>query len=103
MTEVFKIVHDFYHLEATVKLNFNTIRTSGGNKYKLQKSSCHYNIRKYSVSSRVVNMRNSLPNDAVEADTTNAFQNLDKYWSNQDVLFNFYADLIGTGSLPICM
>jgi len=26
-----------------------------------------------------------------------------KYWSNQDVLFNFNANLIGTGSLPICM
>jgi len=52
--EVFKIVHDFYHL--------------------------------------------------VEADTINTFKNrLDKYWSNQDVLFNFNADLIGTGSLPICM
>jgi len=38
----------------------------------------------------------------VEADTVNAFKyRLDKYWSNQDVLFDFNADL--TGSVPICM
>jgi len=49
-------------------------------------------------------MWNSLPNDVVEADTINTFKNyVDKYWSNQDVLFNFNATLIGTGDLPICM
>jgi len=48
-------------------------------------------------------MWNSLPNDVSEADTINTFKNrLDRYWSNQDVLFNVGVDLIGTGSLPIC-
>jgi len=104
MAEVFKIVHNFFHLEAAVKLNFNTFCTTRGNKYKLQKSSCHYNTGKYAFSSGVVNMWNSLPNNVVEADTINTFKNrLDRYWSNEDVLFNFYADLIVTGSLPICM
>jgi len=28
---------------------------------------------------------------------------LDKHWSNQGVLFDFNADLTGTGSVPICM
>ena len=47
---------------------------------------------------------NSLSNEVVEADTVNAFKHrLDKYWSNQDVLFGFNADLTGTGSVPICM
>jgi len=49
-------------------------------------------------------MWNSLPNDIVEAETINTFMNhLDKHWSNQDVLFNFHADIAGIGSLPICM
>jgi len=40
----------------------------------------------------------------VEADTVNAFKyRLDKHWSNHDVLFDFNADLTGTGSVPICM
>jgi len=86
MVEVFKIVHSFYQLEAAVKLNFNTFSMTRGNKYKLQKFLCHYNIRKYSFSSREVNMWNSLSNDLVEADTINTFKNrLDKYWFNQDV------------------
>jgi len=84
MIEVFKIVHNFYKLEAAVKLNFNIFSTTRGNKYKLhvQKSSCHYNIRKCSFSSRVVglNMWNSLPNDMAESDTINTFKNrLDEY------------------------
>jgi len=65
---------------------------------------CHYNIGKYSSCARVVNIWDSLPNEVVEADTVNAFKyRLDKYWSNQDVLFDFNADLTGTGGVPVCM
>jgi len=49
-------------------------------------------------------MWNNLPNDVFEANGINTFKNrLDKCWSNQGVLFNFNADLVGTDSLPICM
>jgi len=72
--------------------------------YKLQKFMRHYNIRKYSFCARVVNIWNSSPNEVVEAATVNAFKyRLDKHWSNQEVLFDFNADLTGTGSVPICM
>ena len=65
---------------------------------------CHYNIRKYLFCAGVVNTWNSLPNDVVEADTVNAFKyRLDKHWFNQDILFDFNADLSGTRSVPICM
>jgi len=58
---------------------------------------CHYNIRKYSYCTLVVNIWNSSPNDVVEADTVNAFKyRLEKHWSNQYVLFDFNADLTGT-------
>ena len=46
MIEVFKIVKNYYDLEAVVKLNFNTFSTTRGNNYKLQKFTCHYNLRK---------------------------------------------------------
>ena len=106
MVEVFKIVHNYYDSEAAVKLNFNTFSTTRRNMYKLQKFMCHYNTRKYSFCARVVNIWNSLLNDVVEANTVNAFKyRLDKHWSNEDVLFDFNADLTGTGTLyvnPLC-
>jgi len=106
MIEVLKIVHNYYNSEAAVKLNFNTFNTTIGNMYKLQKFMCHCKIRKYSFCAQVVTIWNSLPNGVVdvEADTVNAFKyRLDKHWFNQDILFNFNADLTGTGSVPICM
>jgi len=54
--------------------------------YKLQKFTCHYNLRKYSFCSRAVNIWNNLPNEVVEVDTINIFKNrLDKYRTNQEV------------------
>jgi len=104
MIEVYKIVHNYCDSKTAVKMNFNSFQTTRGNNYKLQKFVCHYNLRKYLFCSRVVNVWNSLPNNAVEADTINIFKNrLDKHWLNQEVLFNFNADLTGSGSVPICM
>jgi len=75
-----------------------------GNKFKLQKFTCHYNIRKYSFCSRVINIWSSLPDHVVEADSINSFNSrLDKDWTNQDVIYNYDCDLTGTGGLPVCM
>jgi len=52
----------------------------------------------------VVNIWNSLPDSVVDADTLNTFKNrLDKHWLDQDVLYNFYSELTGTGGASICM
>jgi len=49
-------------------------------------------------SVRVVNIWNSLPNWVV-ANTTNTFKaRLDKFWHNQDIVYDFTAQLQGTGS-----
>ena len=38
----------------------------------------------------------------VEADSVNSFKSrLDKYWANHEFVVN--SELIGTGSLPVCM
>jgi len=40
----------------------------------------------------------------VEADSINSFKSqLDKYCTNQDVIYNYECDLTGTGGLPVCM
>ena len=73
---------------------------------ELQKSASHYNLRKFSFCSRVVNrpIWNSLPDSVVDADTLNTFKNrLDKHWLDQDVLYNFHSELTGTGGASVCM
>jgi len=47
----------------------------------------------------MVNTWNTLPNWVVSANTTNAFKTiLDQFWLNQDISYNFRAQLQGTGS-----
>jgi len=78
--EVFKMVHKYYDVCAAVKLNFNTLSTTKGNKYKLQKNASRYNLRKFSFCSQVVNNWNSLPDSVVDADMINTFKSyLDKH------------------------
>ena len=87
-----------------VKLNFDTLGTTRGNKYKLQKSASQYNLRKFSFCSQVINIWNSLPDSVVDDDTLNTFKSrLDKHWLDQDVLYNFHSELTGTRGATICM
>jgi len=103
MIKVFKTVHKYYDVCAAVKLDFNTLSTTRGNKYKLQESASRYNLRKF-FCQRVVNIWNSLPDSVVNADTLNTFESpLDKHWLDQDVLYNFHAELTGIGGASTCM
>ena len=45
-----------------------------GNDSRLMKSRSKYDLRKYSFTSRIVNIWNSLPNWVVSANTTNTFK-----------------------------
>jgi len=100
MIELFKIVNGKYdsacipHFEF-MELSDNLIRTRG-NKSKLIQHHCHYDLRKYNFTNRVIPLWNSLSNFVVSAETINTFKNrLDKFWSDQDVLFDYKADLHG--------
>jgi len=45
-----------------------------------------------------------LPNWVVSANTTNTFKaRLDNFWHNQDIIYNFRAQLQGTGSRIECL
>jgi len=70
-----------------------------GNDSRLMKSRAKYDLRKYSFTSRIVNIWNiSLPNWVVSANTTNTFKNrLDRFWQNQEIIYDFKAQLEGTG------
>jgi len=75
------------HLDL-VKLSDDVIRTRG-TKYKLIQHHCCYDLRKFNFTNRVITIWNSLSNHVLSADTVNCFKNrLDKFWSNQEVLYN---------------
>ena len=70
-----------------------------GNNLRLQKNRFKYDLRKYCFTNRVVNIWNSLPNYVVYANTTNVFKNrLDKFWQDQEIIYDFKTQLEGTGS-----
>ena len=47
---------------------------------------------------RYITSINSLPDFVVNVDSINIFKSrLDKYWINQDIVFDYTADLAGTG------
>ena len=97
--ETYKIVTGKY--ETCVAPSFSKERTyvTTGNDLRLKKFRVKYDLRKYSFSVRVVNIWNSLPNWVVSANTTDTFKvRLDKFWHNQDIVYDFRAQLQGTGS-----
>jgi len=79
----------------------NLIRTRG-NKFKLVQHHCYYDFRKYNFTKRVIPIWNSLPDFVVSAGTTNTVKNrLDKFWSDQDILYDYKADLHGIGNRSV--
>ena len=86
MIETYKIVTGKYeeHAPALAKVSNYVTR---GNDTRLMKSHAKYDLRKYSFTSSIVNIWNSLPNWVVSANTTNTFKNrLDRFWQNQEII-----------------
>jgi len=99
MIETSKIVTGKYETCVAPSLSKERTYVTGGNDLRLKKFRVKYDLRKYSFSVRVVNTWNSLPNWVVSANTTDTFKvRLDKFWHNQDIVYDFWAQLQGTGS-----
>ena len=101
MIEIYKIASGKYDSEVTNFLKWKkdlTIRDSGrGNSMKLYAQRPKLDIRKYSFTVRATNLWNSLPDHVISANTLNTFKNrLDKFWTNQDVKFNFKSAIVCT-------
>ena len=55
-------------------------------------------LRQFFFSARTVNIWNSLPNYVVDVQYIDVFKvHLDKFWAQQEVMFDWTADLTGTG------
>jgi len=72
-----------------------------GNMFKLQNQNFNHNFRKKKFfSARTVSIWNSLPNYVVDVQSidTDVFKvRLDTFWAQQEVMFDWTADLTGTG------
>jgi len=100
MIETYKIINGKYDKTSAphFSLGDGNYRTRG-NDLRINTSRTRYDIRKHFFTNRVVNVWNSLPNYIVKSDTINQFKaRLDKFWSNQEIVFNYKAEIEGTGS-----
>jgi len=62
-------------------------------------SHVHYDMCKFKFSNRIIPIWNSLPDYVVASPTINRFKAcLDIFWENQDVRYNWKADISFTGS-----
>jgi len=62
------------------------------------------NLRKLNFTNQVIPIWNSLRDYVVCAETINTFKNrLDKYWLDQEVLYDYNADLHGIGNCSIML
>jgi len=78
----------------------NKYKLEATNKYKLLNHTFHYNFRKFSFAARIVNIWNrpSLPDYVVDVNSVAVFKKrLDKFWADQNVMFDWTADITGTG------
>jgi len=99
MIETYKILHGIYDTAVSPVLPTCQDSVTRGNNFKLVKNFCRYDMRKYVFTQRIINMWNSLPVRVVNSSLVNSFKNnLDRFWSNQEMYYNFRCDITGTGN-----
>jgi len=100
MIEMYKILSGKYDVDVTPKVLYRVYgSTTRGNMFKIDKGPSKYDLRKYYFTNRVANAWNSLPDHAVLSETINTFKSrLDKFWQHEDMIYDFEAELHGTGS-----
>jgi len=77
----------------------SNVSTTRGNQFKMQLTHIHYNLRKHCFTNRVIDVWISLHNKVISADSTNIVKSrLDKCWYNQDLKFDWKAEVFGIGS-----
>jgi len=98
--EVFKIIKHKYDYKIAPELIYNINKVTRGNDFRLSKNRSHCDLRKFSFTNRIVNIRNSLPNAVVDVDSVELFESrLDNFWIFQDVKYDYTVNLAGTGNL----
>jgi len=69
---------------------------------QMQSTHMDFNSRKPFFSNSIIALWNSLPNIIVIAESTNIFKNrLDRLWVNQELKFDWHADVAEIGSRSV--
>ena len=93
MIQVYKMLNDGYDSSIPPLLVKNE-RGLRGNSDKLYVRGGNKNPRKYFFTLRVAKVWNSLPEYVIKAKDINAFEGqLDKHWQDQELVFNFKAEI----------
>ena len=63
----------------------------------------YHDIRKHAFVPRIINVWNSLPDFVVKVDSILMYlkKRLDKYWSYQDFMFDYTAEIAGIGDRSV--
>ena len=99
MLETYQILSGKYDTTVVPHLKTMGIQATWGNDLRIFKTRFKYDIRKFYFTNRVVDAWNSLPNWVVMTNSTNTFKRrLDMYWQDQEIIYDFRAQLQATGS-----
>jgi len=103
MIETYKLLtHRYDNRNGLPLIQLDLNDCTRGNYMKLVKNYVRYDMRKYFFTCRIINLWNSLPIDVVHASSVNDFKNkLDAYWSTQEMMYNYRAEISGTGSRSV--
>ena len=86
-----------YNLHTSLQFNIIPGAITRGNIYKIRQDHVRYGLRKFSFSNRVRTLWNSLPDTLVKAESVNSFKRrLDRFWNDQEVKYDWKADIKGT-------
>jgi len=93
---------------SSLQFNMSNVSITRGSQFKMQLTLIRDNLRiGYTFS--LIEVRNSVPNEAVSADSINILKSrLDTFWYNQDLKFDREAKISGIGghslkfSLTVC-
>jgi len=99
MIETYKIMTGKYATETAPSLVGVCSSVTRGHSLSLQKNRTKYDLCKFCFANRIVNIWNSLPSYVVSAVTVNCFKTrLDRFWLNQNIIYNFRSEIHRTGS-----
>jgi len=99
MIEMLQILTGKYDRTAIPTMLGASSSITRGQNLRLNKFRVKYDLRKYYFTSRVANVWNFLSSFVVSADYVNCFKNrLDNFWKNQDIIYDYHADIHGTGN-----